>query len=66
MLARLMTCLIQSTSDVRFRYQSYPPEGENTLGRIDVFMLLDLIGTNNPEPTIVSSQQSTHVSIFIL
>ena len=24
-------------------------------------MLLDLLGTNDPEPTIVSSQQSTHV-----
>jgi len=43
-----------------FRYQGFPPEGTNTLKRIDMFMLLDLLGTNDPEPTIVSSQQSTH------
>jgi hypothetical protein len=29
-------------------------------------MLLDLLGTNDPEPTIVSSQQSTHVSLQII
>ena len=45
------------------RYEGIPLEGDNTLGRIDVFMLLDLLGTNNPEPTITSSQQSTHVRI---
>ena len=27
-------------------------------------MLLDLLGTNDPEPTVVSSQQSTHVSQY--
>lgn len=43
-----------------FRYQGFPPEGVNTLQRIDIFMLLDLLGTNDPEPTIVSSQLSTH------
>jgi len=43
-----------------YRYQGFPPEGTNTLKRIDIFMLLDLLGTNDPEPTVVSSQQSTH------
>ena len=45
------------------RYEGIPLEGDNTLGRIDIFMLLDLLGTNDPEPTVVSSQQSTHVSL---
>jgi len=43
-----------------YRYKGFPTEGDNTLGRIDIFMLLDLLGTNDPEPTVVSSQQSTH------
>ena len=43
-----------------YRYRGSPPQGDNTLGRIDIFMLLDLLGTNDPEPTIVSSHQSTH------
>ena len=47
----------------RNRYKGFPAEGDNTLGRIDIFMLLDLLGTNDPEPTVVSSQQSTHVSL---
>ena len=45
-----------------FRHQGFPRQGDNTLGRIDVFMLLDLLGANNPEPTILSGHQATHVS----
>jgi len=43
-----------------YRYKGFPTQGDNTLGRIDIFMLLDLLGTNDPEPTITSSQSSTH------
>lgn len=43
-----------------YRYQGYPPQGDKTLGRIDMLMLLDLLGTNQPEPTVLSSNQKTH------
>ena len=56
-------CLSISKILLRNRYKGFPAEGDNTLGRIDIFMLLDLLGTNDPEPTVVSSQQSTHVSL---
>ena len=47
---------------VLYRYQNSPPGGDSTLGRIDILMLLDLLGTNKPEPTVISSNQNTHVS----
>jgi len=43
-----------------FRFKGFPPKGTNTLQRIDLFMLLDLLGTNDPEPTVISTQQSGH------
>ena len=51
-----------SKYDICCRFKGFPPKGTNTLQRIDLFMLLDLLGTNDPEPTIISTQQSGHVS----
>ena len=61
----LSGCVVyKSKYDICYRFKGFPPKGTNKLQRIDLFMLLDLLGTNDPEPTILSTQQSGHVSHY--